>query len=290
MKKSFSILFTIFLAALSVLTTAARPHSSEALSRPSAARQQHPVHDFPEIPETLRTPEERATYLSLHFWDTFDFTADPAAPGTVPRDGIEQAFVDFISVLPMSSERHKALASFMRASARNPELFRYFMELADKYLYEPASPMHDDEMYMYILNAAVKSRAPKAEKVRPRWQLAKMKMNAVGKKAEDFEYMDGDAAKTLRKTEGEYVLVFFHDPECRDCRFMKVQLDASEEIQEMVADGRMKIVSVGIDNEDKMLYYSELYDLRAFPALYLLDARKRVLLKNASVAEVENEL
>ncbi len=241
---------------------------------------------FPVIPQEIRTPEARATWLTLHFWDHFDFTADPQLDSAAVT---EQAFVDFISLLPMSTDRGKAMDSFIRKAAGNEKMFIRLMELADKYLYEPASPVHDDGMYMELLEKAAR-KAPKSERKRLRWQMEKLKMNAVGKRAQDFEYMDGTTKKTLRRTEGEYILVFFHDPYCRDCRRMKNELDASEAIRSMTENGRMKIIAVSIEDEDNLLYYSGLYDLRTFPALYLLDAKKRVLLKNASVAEVENLL
>ncbi len=277
MKKVATILIAMTLTAL---TAAAHPNAAQTRpTRPAA--QPHP---FPEIPTTLKTPQERATWLTLHFWDGFDFGADHRQGSAA-----EQAFVDFISVLPMSSERRKAMDTFMKKAARNPELLRYFMELADKYLYEPMSPMRDDALYMEFLKNAAR-KAPKAEKRRLRWQMERLKMNAVGKKAQDFEYMDGTAAKTLMKTEGEYIMIFFHDPYCRDCRRMKNELANSAQVREMTENGRMKIISISIEDEDKMLYYSNLYDLRTFPALYLLDTKKRVLLKNASVKDVENIL
>ncbi len=244
---------------------------------------------LPEIPSGLESPGERATFLSLHYWDHFDFGDE----GLIDNMEVsEQAFVDFLSVMPMSEKPEEAMETFVGKAASGKGMLGYFIGLADKYLYEPASPMRDDGLYVMFLQVLVGNRnVPKAEKAGPRWRLERMMMNSVGRKARDFEYeTDGGMKMKLSKTKGEYVLVYFHDPECRDCRRMKDALDKSEIIVSMVGSGRMKIIPVSIDDEDKMLYFNELYDLRSFPSLYLLDVRRRVLLKNASVAEVEEAM
>ena len=41
----------------------------------SYAQQQKKTKEFrlPDVPVTLTAPEDRAAYLSLHYWDHFDF-------------------------------------------------------------------------------------------------------------------------------------------------------------------------------------------------------------------------
>ena len=50
------------------------------------------------IPDSLRTPHDRAAYLAMHYWDSLDF-ADP----TVALDTlfVEQSFADFLTLLPI---------------------------------------------------------------------------------------------------------------------------------------------------------------------------------------------
>ena len=64
-----------------------------------AQKQQEKTREFrlPDMPVTLTAPGDRAAYLSLHYWDHFDF----ADTSLISRPEItEQAFVDFISILP----------------------------------------------------------------------------------------------------------------------------------------------------------------------------------------------
>lgn len=76
---------------------------------------------LPDVPVTLTAPEDRADYLSLHYWDHFDF----ADTSLISRPEItEQAFVDFISVLPYSSKAQTAVDTlFCRALVSNEMLY-----------------------------------------------------------------------------------------------------------------------------------------------------------------------
>lgn len=51
---------------------------------------------LPEIPSSLKTPRERAVYLSVHYWDHYNF-ADTTLISK--KEITEQAFVDFLEVL-----------------------------------------------------------------------------------------------------------------------------------------------------------------------------------------------
>ena len=52
---------------------------------------------LPEIPVTLKEPQQRAEYLALHYWDHYNFTdtASIHSPGDT-----EQILSDYISILP----------------------------------------------------------------------------------------------------------------------------------------------------------------------------------------------
>lgn len=104
-----------------------------------AQEQQKKTKEFhlPDVPVTLTAPEDRADYLSLHYWDHFDF----ADTSLISRPEItEQVFVDFISVLPYSSKAQTAVDTlFCRALVSN-EMIEHFIALTDKYLYEPTCP------------------------------------------------------------------------------------------------------------------------------------------------------
>lgn len=266
-----------------------------------------PAKEFrlPDVPDTLKDPEARASWLSLHYWDHFDF-ADTAL---ISRPEItEQAFVDFVSILPYTPEAAAAVDTLFRRASAEKEMLYHFISLGDKYLYEPNSPMHNEELHILVLRALVDSpRLDEMDKVRPRHLLEMALKNRPGDVAADFAVIcrDGKRLK-LSQIKSPYLLVYFNDPDCRDCRLVKERITSSQAIGEMISAGKLKILSVCVEgktavwektsfpanwidgyDEGQRLTREQVYDLKAMPTLYLLDAEKKVILKDAPVEQVE---
>ena len=95
----------------------------------------------PEIPPVYTDQRERAKYLVTHYWDKFNF----ADTSLIRMPEItEQAFVDFLQVLPYVSytDAEKEISGMLdKALSADTLMFAYFTVLYDKYLYNPNSPM-----------------------------------------------------------------------------------------------------------------------------------------------------
>ncbi len=262
---------------------------------------------LPDIPAVLTTPEERAAYLTLHYWDHFDF----ADTTLIDRPEItEQAFVDFISVLPYTPMEHAQVAvdSLIGRTLARKAMFYHFIELADKYLYEPNSPMHDEDLHILVLQSVVNDpRVEEIDKLRPRYLLEIARKNRPGDVAADFAFICRDGSRRrLSEIKAEYLLLYFNDPECGECRSMKERLAASPTVNGLLNAGRLKLLSVCVEgrtaawekaafparwidgcDDGQRLTRDEVYDLKAMPTLYLLDAGKRVILKDAPIERIE---
>lgn len=266
-----------------------------------------PAKEFrlPDVPDTLKDPEARASWLSLHYWDHFDF-ADTAL---ISRPEItEQAFVDFVSILPYTPEAAAAVDTLFRRASAEKEMLYHFISLGDKYLYEPNSPMHNEELHILVLRALVDNpRLEEMDKVRPRHLLEMALKNRPGDVAADFAVIcrDGKHLK-LSQIKSPCLLVYFNDPDCEDCRRMKERLASSPVVNKLLESGRLKLLSVCVEgrtvvwektsfparwidgyDEGQRLTREQMYDLKAMPTLYLLDAEKKVILKDAPVEQVE---
>lgn len=80
----------------------------------SFAQAQRTTEEFrlPEVPVLLTDPAERAAYLAVHYWDYFNF----ADTTLISRPEItEQAFVDFISILPYTAKVQVAVDTLFPA-------------------------------------------------------------------------------------------------------------------------------------------------------------------------------
>ena len=150
-------------------------------------------------------------------------------------------------------------------------------------------------------------------------------MASVGLKAEtqpldtvppagDFTYVASAAGTTdsLYGLRAPRVLVYFYDPTCEDCEALRAQLAASDTINRLIDEGQLQVLAVYPDNDsttwadhaphlparwingydrDLTVMRAEGFLFSSLPALYLLDAERRFLLREATEAEaVEKEL
>lgn len=109
--------------------------------------------ELPFIPNTISSPEDKAGFIAIHFWDNLDFSDHSRA---LNLKFMEQNFVDYLSVLPavMSSDRVRAFESMFARAVASPETFKLIKALGDKYLNDPRSPMVNGEYYADFVKAS----------------------------------------------------------------------------------------------------------------------------------------
>jgi len=226
------------------------------------------------------------------------FNADPEAT--------EKTFGRWIELLEQlpADEAGERIDGFFRRLEEHPDRFLLGRELAEKYLYSPESPLRDDELYGCALQRIVESRHIGAyDKLRPRFQLNMVRRNRPGTPAADFALDCSDGtSKSLEELKSPLVLLVFATPDCPECRSLLGRLSRNGWIRMAEALGELRIAAVYSSPEERYdrweefcgelpdrwikacdrgarLHYEGLYDLRSTPALYLLDAEKRVLVK-----------
>lgn len=259
------------------LLIAACGHTPKSSSKVPADR-----FTLPEIPILLTSSAEHMDYVVSHYWKHFDFSDTTF----ISRPEItEQAFVNFIDLLPQVSfaTASKVLHDMMRGAEVDSAMFAHFIDMSERYLYDPNSPFRNGEYYILILEEVIKSnRLPELYKVRPRYQLEMALKNRVGQKATDFTYTTSRGRKAeLYSTPRKKILLFFFRPDCPSCK------ETKEYVVRNDIDRRIAIIWV---NLDKDTHLDSLYDLRATPTLYLLDKDKTVLLKDAPIEQIETYL
>lgn len=188
------------------------------------------------------------------------------------------------------------------AKAEQNNATAQFLTLAEKYLYDPNSPYRNDERYLLFLQYA-SSHQLADYTTNPRYQkhYAMVQKNRVGMPAADFLFTTQAGEKgRLYNLQSKYILLFFHDPDCEECQYVKQQL---ENQHTHFAQKGVQVVAVYIDDEveawRKAHYPSawlsvyapeidrqDLYDIKALPTLYLLDTQKRVELKDARLEQI----
>lgn len=259
---------------------------------------------LPDVPQTLKGPEVRANYLALHYWDRYDF-GDVGLIGN--KDISEQGFSNFISIMPYVSEKDKAFDVLASRLVPNSRMLQYFMGLGIKYLAEPLSPVYNEDLYILFLEKIVAQQGiSERDYEDANFDLKMAKKNRVGTKAANFTFLKRNGKRwELEKVDGEYIMLFFGDPDCDICCDTKEEIISSTLLNRMVDSGVLTVLSVCVEGktdiwektpapsgwidacDDKQVIYEKLlYDIPGLPILYLLDKEHKVLMKNVQVSHI----
>lgn len=289
--------------------------SSKSQPQPSKPSVESVQKEFklPEIPMTIVDPGHRANYLAIHYWDHFNFTDTSYIH--LP-EVTEQALANYINILDYTTSPDiisQSIKGMLTKAEADTAMLSYFCGLYDKYLYDPNSPMRNEEYYIPVLEKIISSnQIEEVQKIRPRHQLDLALKNRIGQKAFDIEYtLASGATGHLHQIQSPYVILFFYNPDCNMCKEVHEQLDRSSIITDLQQKKRLQIVALYPDEDieawrkhlpeipsswingyDKALTIrnEETYDLKAIPTLYLLDKDKKVLLKDVTFSQLEEFL
>ena len=97
------------------------------------------------------------------------------------------------------------------------EMLYHFISLADKYLYEPNSPMYNEELHILVLRSLLGNPGlDDWDKERPRYLLEMALKNRPGDVAADFTYRTRDGAMNrLSGIKADYVVLYSMIPIAR---------------------------------------------------------------------------
>ena len=267
---------------------------------------------LPAIPPMLNTPELRADYLVRHYWDHVNF----ADTNFIHHPEItEQAWVDYIDILKIvpAKKADTALKEVFVQAEKEKKFYLYMTDLANKYLYDPNSPMRNEELYISVLDAMLASPIlNNTEKIRPQARRELAQKNRVGTKALNFIYtLVSGKEDSLYGVNALYTLLFINNPGCHACTETIETLKQASAINQAIAQKQLQILAIypDIDLEEwhkhlsnfpkewingydkkQVIETQHLYDLKAIPTLYLLDKNKVVILKDATVMEIDDFL
>ncbi len=182
---------------------------------------------LPSVPDGLRTPVERARYVLEHYWDAMDWRDT-----TLTRDDMfmEQASANFYSIFHVvdSVEASKAAAIMLAGASVDPYAYKKVADIAKIYLFEPESPIADDENYFVVADRLLADgKLPNSDLLRIADSKRLAMMNRVGHKAADFEYVDRDGNISnlyeALKSHPKNILMFY-DPDCHVCAELEERL------------------------------------------------------------------
>lgn len=305
-----------FFGALLLLALSCGPKKTQA---PTASTRDFPM---PDIPVMMTEPSERMVWLGQHFWDRFTQTdslyyCDSVTINGVSKQNLEQQmgiFATLANQMPLPDGVkamnlfYDRLEAFQRAKPAG-NLFSETVALASLYFYDPNSPLRNEDLYLPFVSRLAES-AFVSEDYRPgyRWNAQMCALNRTGTPAADFDFIDSAGKRrSLYSIRAERTLLIFGNPDCEACRELQEEMESYPEISAQIADGTLQVVDIFIDQEidlwkSRIAAYPPqwingydpsytirenlIYNVRAVPSMYLLDAKKTVLLKDATPERV----
>lgn len=271
---------------------------------------------------------EAREYNLEHYWDNFfngSGTTDATSILGVKDGDVEQALANYIGALaavksmatpdslqPLRLAQKSVRTMFSRLeNHQKADTLTYirFTEMVTKYLYDPNSPVRDEDLYLPFAEAAGRSALTSPDmRAAYAFEARQCRTNQFGEKVPDFRYSTASGSKgTLYGVRADYTMLFFSNPGCSACKEIIDQVMSRPYVERYIKEGRLAIVNIYIDEEiakwrDYLHNYpsywingydytfqlrdSGKFDIRAIPSLYLLDSSKRVLFKDAPTENV----
>lgn len=274
---------------------------------------------FPDVfpPAMMEDAKSRAEYMALNTWNRLvdparEYPSDSTLVSGVRKGDVEQKFATWCQILDAAGHKtaHKAVNKLFDAALAcekanaSSNVFETFVELVEKYLFDPNSPYRNEDYYGLYADRLAKYPGLSAEMQDKYARDAHLcALNRVGTKATDFRFADRRGKMhTLYGVKAPYTLLFFSNPGCDACMSIINVLKGEPRIAQMIASGQLAVLNIYIDEDleawrsympiypdewyngfdpDFVIRNEELYNVRAIPSLYLLDANKTVLLKDA---------
>lgn len=192
--------------------------------------------------------------------------------------------------------------------------FRETTDYLAKVFGDPNSPYRNESVYMNVLRLEINSRwYDSTAKADVQKKLLLTMQNRPGTQANDFTYITpAGLEKKMYDIQAPFTLLYFYNPECPACIEMTAALCASETVLSGIKNESIAVLAVYTDKDetiwrkhlhelpegwmhgrdiDEYLYRHDVYNLKAIPTLYLLDADKKVILKDVTeISVLENQL
>ncbi len=277
-----------------------------------------------QVPGIIIDAQQRADYVAEHYWDALLDTAtidrylcDSSHVAGVDRLEMEQSISNFAysfdfqmpQLWKKTMERFYGRLRLCENKIPGRGLMDTLVCLTDRYLYDPNSPVRNEDAYRWFLSArAADTLLPRSTTDRAAREAELCSLCSVGTQAADFRFLTAAGEEyRLSDFDSAFTVLFFSNPGCHACLEIIETLTADELFASLTAEGKVSVLNVYIDQEldewfkymssypadwyngydpDYVVRNDELYHLRAIPSIYLLDKNKTVMLKDTTPQKI----
>jgi hypothetical protein len=199
-------------------------------------------------------------------------------------------------------------------SMQDSATFKRVSALLLKSFSDANSPYRKEDFCISILQIQLEKPWYTAdERAKLKNTLSLLWQNCPGNLANDFVYYTPTGSQQwMHEIKTPRLLLFFYNPGCEACKQSTAAIIASELIRKKIRTHELAILAIYIDkdtndwlshlpalpvnwihgrDDDEYLHKKGIYDLRAIPTIYLLDEKKKVILKDCiDVPMIEKNL
>lgn len=279
--------------------------NSQVQNKPQAQSTENRTFQLPEVPTMLQSVEDRLNYVIEHYWDNFDFhdTVYIHLPEVT-----EQAIANYVDLLSRTTPHiaSSALQHTLQSAMAEPKMLKYLNSQLRRYMTDPNSPLRNEELYEPAAQFLAEATGiDETIRIKATRDLKLITLNRKGSIANNFSFRLPDGKiQQLHQISSAKILLLFFDPDCHTCNEVIEELKASP----ILNKATLQIVAIYPEGDEDIwrsylpklpenwinghdytltVLNHELYNLDAMPTLYLLDAEKRVLVKDGTVREIE---
>lgn len=254
---------------------------------------------YPQAPENLTTLSQRANYVVEHFWDKCNLKSAFSS-----RDKMTKAFRDYITYMQFAAKDTtiSSINNLIKTVQKTPQNMLTLGEIAEETLYGDSAMFWSDELYLYFANAVINTKKlSKAEKARYKHHSTILTNSMVGSKLPNFTFTTPKGEKVeFDSVNAPAIILFFNDIECADCQLAKVRLATNINLNKLIDNGVIKIVTIypgepskewetevesypnnWIIGANEDIY--DMFDMRTSPTIYQLDDKHTIIAKNLNV-------
>jgi hypothetical protein len=251
-------------------------------------------------PPVITPSESFANDFIRGYWADFKYNDTSLIRQLTTHQDVFSNYAKALTDATPDSARASILNTLSQVEG-NHLMYYFFCGLFEQYFYNPNSPIRNEALYAPVLQHQYKSAsATPAEKENAKLRLALLERNNPGTKATDFSFVDGAGQQQrLYDLDAPLLLLFFYNPECESCAETIRWLKNAESIKDKLTIAAIypdrhtdiwqrhasEIPATWINGHDNLqtIKNERLYDLKAIPSLYLLDAEKKVILKDTDL-------
>lgn len=277
----------------SVLTAALLLAGGTAAAQSVPARNE--LFPYPMPPDGITILRERCNFLVYHFWERADLKKVFDRP-----EGLNAAFGDWISFMPYcaADTAHLAIRNFIGAVSKDGKKLLRTAQMAENWTYSDTASIVSEELYLpFAAAAATSKKIPEAQRAHFAQHLRRINSTSLGQTMPSLPYTAPDGSRRTLEADTVNSMIVIADPENSESSMAAIRFSIDPATRSLVETGDLRVAwfypgeltEARAESLAKLPEQwvkgtlpdvDEFFTLRLVPAVYLLDNRGRIILKD----------